>query len=99
MPRRAAIAGMLGLAACGDPPSDETEARVGGAVVGGTPPHGGEWPDAVAVLGTNGTCSGTLIARDVVLTAGHCTGVSPQQVIANTIDYSQDAGVRVRVAT
>jgi uncharacterized protein (TIGR03382 family) len=68
------------------------------AVVGGDSVQPGQWPDAVAVLGTNGTCTGTLIAPDVVLTAGHCAGIHPTQVIANTTDYSQSAGVRVQVA-
>lgn len=68
------------------------------AIVGGSTVEPGQWPDAVAVLGTSGTCSGTLIAPDVVLTAGHCAGIKPVQVIANTVDYSQDAGVRVQVA-
>ncbi|HEY5947692.1 MAG TPA: trypsin-like serine protease [Kofleriaceae bacterium] len=68
-------------------------------VVGGTTVAVGDWPDAVAVLGTNGTCTGTLIAPDVVLTAGHCANIKPEQVIANTIDYSQSGGVRVHVAS
>jgi uncharacterized protein (TIGR03382 family) len=67
-------------------------------VVGGTTVSPGQWPDAVAVLGANGTCTGTLIAPDVVLTAGHCAGIKPTQVIANTIDYSASDGVRVQVA-
>jgi endonuclease G len=68
------------------------------AVVGGTTVLPGQWPDAVAVLGSSGTCTGTLIAPDVVLTAGHCANIKPVQVIANTTDYSQDGGVRVQVA-
>ena len=76
------------------PPSDDAH----NAVVGGTTVQPGQWPDAVAVLGTNGSCTGTLIAPDVVLTAGHCAGIKPTQVIANTVDYSQSAGVRVQVA-
>jgi uncharacterized protein (TIGR03382 family) len=68
------------------------------AVVGGSTVPPGQWPDAVAVLGTNGTCTGTLIAPDVVLTAGHCAGINPTQVIANTVDYSQSGGIRIQVA-
>ena len=86
------------VAACVDQPDPVNEARVESAVVGGTTAQTGEWPDAVAVLGTSGTCTGTLIAPGLVLTAGHCAGINPQQVIANTIDYSQDTGVRVHVA-
>ena len=68
------------------------------AIIGGSEVQPGQWPDAVAVLGTNGTCTGTLIAPDVVLTAGHCAGIDPVQVIANTTDYAGDAGVRAHVA-
>ena len=98
MPRHALIAVLL--AACVDQPNDGAQvSQHESAVVGGTTAQQGQWPDAVAVLGTNGTCTGTLIAPDVVLTAGHCANINPQQVIANTIDYSNsDGGVRVRVA-
>ena len=68
------------------------------AIVGGSEALPGEWPDTVAVLGRKGTCTGTLVAPDVVLTAGHCAGIDPVQVIADTTDYSTDAGVRVHVA-
>jgi secreted trypsin-like serine protease len=67
-------------------------------IVGGETVEPGQWPDAVAVLGTNGTCSGTLIAPNVVLTAGHCAGINPEQIIANTVDYAQDDGIHVHVA-
>jgi secreted trypsin-like serine protease len=67
-------------------------------IVGGSEVPAGMWPDAVAVLGASGSCTGTLIAPNVVLTAGHCAGVRPAQVIANTIDYASDRGVRVQVA-
>jgi secreted trypsin-like serine protease len=77
------------------PDSDEDSAR---AIVGGSEVQPGQWPDAVAVLGRNGACTGTLIAPDVVLTAGHCAGIDPVQVIANTTDYAQSAGVRSHVA-
>lgn len=42
-------------------------------VIGGSSAAAGKWPDAVAVL-WSGTqeCSGTLIAPNVVITAGHC---------------------------
>jgi MYXO-CTERM domain-containing protein len=85
------------IAACVDQP--DQIGQVESQIVGGTTAQTGDWPDAVAVLGSNGTCTGTLIAPDVVLTAGHCAGIDPQQVIANTVDYSQDdGGVRVHVA-
>src|SRR5262249_7091652 len=60
----------------------------------------GQWPDAVAVIGANGYCTGTLIAPDVVLTAGHCAKLTPLQVIADTLDFSKSSqGVRASVAT
>ena len=54
-------------------------------VVGGTPVAPGTWPDAVAVIGATGTCSGTLVAPDVVLTAGHCADIDPQRIVAGTV--------------
>lgn len=84
----------------GAPSGEEQLSQAHQAIIGGSNVEPGQWPDAVAVIGTNGTCTGTLIAPDVVLTAGHCAGVHPEQVIANTIDYSQSSdGVRVRVAS
>jgi secreted trypsin-like serine protease len=66
-------------------------------IVGGSDVPPGKWPDTVAVLGANGSCSGTLIAPDVVLTAGHCADIEPLTVIANTTDYSAAGGTRVAV--
>jgi secreted trypsin-like serine protease len=71
-------------------------ASTGSEVVGGSSVPPGKWPDAIAVLGTTGTCSGTLIAPDVVLTAGHCAAIDPFAVVANTTDYT--TGTRVPVA-
>src|SRR6188508_2660685 len=51
-------------------------------IIGGTSAPAGKWPDTVAVLGPQSACSGTLIAPDVVLTAGHCYGTMTT-VIAN----------------
>jgi uncharacterized protein (TIGR03382 family) len=67
-------------------------------VVGGTKVAQGTWPDVVAVLGELGSCSGTLIAPDVVLTAGHCIDIEPTLVIANTIDFEQTGGPGERIA-
>jgi len=68
------------------------------SVVGGTTVPLGKWPDAVAVLGPNGSCTGTLVAPDVVVTAGHCSEIHPSQVIANTIDFTQ-GGTKVGVTS
>jgi MYXO-CTERM domain-containing protein len=62
-------------------------------IIGGALAPAGKWPDAVAVLGNQGSCTGTLIAPDVVLTAGHCVG-GMTTVIANTTDYNGQGGQR-----
>ncbi len=67
-------------------------------IIGGTLVTAGKWPDTVAVLGTQGSCSGTLIAPDVVLTAGHCAG-GMTTVIANTLDYNATGGQRATIKT
>lgn len=65
-------------------------------IVGGTLAPAGKWPDAVAVIGNQGACTGTLIAPDVVLTAGHCVG-GMTTVIANTLDYNTQTGQRATI--
>lgn len=75
-----------------------TNAAAGPApVVGGSPVPPGKWSDAVAVLGSMGSCTGTLIAPDVVITAGHCAEILPAQVIANSTDYTAGNGQHVNV--
>jgi MYXO-CTERM domain-containing protein len=66
-------------------------------VIGGTPVPAGKWPDAVAVLSAQGSCTGTLIAPDVVITAGHCADPAPTQVKANTLNYAGAGGVTATV--
>ena len=67
-------------------------------VVGGTPAPEGRWPDVVAVVGAAGTCTGTLIADDVVLTAGHCIDLEPTEIITNTVDAGHPyPGVHIAV--
>lgn len=77
----------------------EVHAQVATPVIGGTAVPAGKWPDAVAVVGAQGSCSGTLIAPDIVLTAGHCAEAGLTQVIANTTDFSQAGGVRSQIAS
>ncbi len=45
-------------------------------VIGGTDAPAGKWPDVAGVFfaGTTPECTGTLIAPNVVITAGHCVG-------------------------
>ena len=67
-------------------------------VVGGSPVKAGAFPDVVAVLAPDGACSGTLVAPDVVLTAGHCTTeIKPEVVVIDTVDYGKPGGEIIRV--
>jgi uncharacterized protein (TIGR03382 family) len=62
----------------------DSSAHAGPApVVGGREARSKDWPDVVAILGRDGICSGTLVAPDVVLTAGHCIGIDPIEVITH----------------
>jgi MYXO-CTERM domain-containing protein len=102
MPRRALLVSLIATSTAyaedTSSPIDAPKQDANKAIVGGTEVQPGQWPDAVAVLGKSGTCTGTLIAPDVVLTAGHCANIEPVQVVANTIDYAQSEGVRSHVA-
>jgi secreted trypsin-like serine protease len=56
-------------------------------VIGGADAMAGKWPDVAAVIDDTGFqfCTGTLIAPNVVLTAGHCSiGVTPASVLIGT---------------
>src|SRR5690349_19677345 len=66
-------------------------------VVGGTVVKPGVWPDAVAVLARDALCTGTLIAPDVVLTAGHCIETNPVEVIVGSVDLSNGGGKAIHV--
>jgi secreted trypsin-like serine protease len=67
-------------------------------VVGGTKVPKGKWPDAVVVWNENSRCTGTLIAPDVVLTAGHCVDAHPVEVVVDTLDAnSSTTGERIPV--
>ena len=66
-------------------------------VVGGTPVAPHAWPGVVSVELRGGWCSGTLIAPDVVLTAGHCVDAEPVAVTVDTIDFGKPGGERIAV--
>ena len=62
-------------------------------VVGGSVSPEGKWPDAAAIVFNSQYvgCTGTLVAPNVVLTAGHCIG-GISHVIVNTVDYTDPNG-------
>lgn len=65
-------------------------------VVGGTDAPAGKWPDAAAVyFGNQAGCSGTLVAPNVVLTAGHCIG-GVRSVMVGSNDL-RSGGERIEV--
>ena len=66
-------------------------------VVGGTQAPPGKWNDAAAVFfGGSAGCTGTLIAPDLVLTAGHCIGgITAVKLGVN--DWSSDGGETIAV--
>jgi secreted trypsin-like serine protease len=67
-------------------------------IVGGTAARPGEWPDVVAVFAEDGSmCTGTLLGADLVLTAGHCIGGGPTEVLVGSVDIARPDGQRRRV--
>ncbi|HEU0031744.1 MAG TPA: trypsin-like serine protease [Kofleriaceae bacterium] len=66
-------------------------------IVGGSPVPVGKWRDVVVVVGQTGTCTGTLIAPDIVLTAAHCIDARPIEVITDTVDFAEPGGDRIAV--
>jgi uncharacterized protein (TIGR03382 family) len=70
-------------------------------VVGGTSVPAGAYPDVVLVVAPRALCTGTLVAPDVVLTAGHCIGEVPKEVLVDSVDYAKPGGevIAVKSAT
>lgn len=66
-------------------------------IVGGVPAPVGRYPDVVAIL-LDGrlACTGTLVAPDLVLTAGHCGQQGPTHVAVDVVEV--EAADRVEVA-
>ncbi|MEQ1566275.1 MAG: trypsin-like serine protease [Myxococcota bacterium] len=59
-------------------------------VVGGAPAAPGAWPDAAALFTLNQfACTGTLIAPDLILTAGHC-GYGIERAVLGATDHGVD---------
>jgi len=66
-------------------------ARVDQEVIGGAAAPAGKWPDTVAVLWDGQqACTGTLVAPNLVVTAGHCViGGAPNGVLIGASKLSQ----------
>jgi endonuclease G len=81
----------------------ELSARIS-RIVGGRPTQRAEFPECCCVGGRSAAgneiyfCSGTLIAPDVVLTAGHCTELEIQRVLlgASSVDDPNAEVIGVR---
>ncbi|MGE5182825.1 MAG: S1 family peptidase [Acidobacteriota bacterium] len=68
-------------------------------VVGGHAATLGEWPEVALVVAPQALCTGTLVASDVVLTAGHCIDTHPFEVLIGTVDYAHPGGEKIAVAS
>jgi len=67
-------------------------------VLGGNDVSPGQWPDTAGVFfsGELG-CTGTLVAPNVVLTAGHCIDPSVDKVLLNSTDSAGQGGEEIAV--
>jgi MYXO-CTERM domain-containing protein len=65
------VLGML-LVACGAEESNETSSRISQRIVGGTQSTSAQDATVYLSIGEDGSCSGTLVAANLVLTARHC---------------------------
>jgi hypothetical protein len=80
--RRVALAGVLfALLACASSAPDETLASGAAPIIGGAADTTDGAVVAVIRISTQALCTGTLVAPDVVLTAGHCVfGIDPSDL-------------------
>src|SRR5688572_23240144 len=61
-------------------------------ILGGTNVPAGKWTDVASVReGGQGSCTGTLIAPTVVLTAGHCYSSAVDSVLVGTTSLAREA--------
>jgi len=74
-----------------------SEIPIEAPVVGGSRVPEGKWRDVVVVIARDAVCTGTLIASDIVLTAGHCVEAGPIEVLTDTVDYGKLGGDRIKV--
>lgn len=73
---------LVSAAGCIEPPSVDLNAATQ-PVIGGAAAPAGKWPDTAAILWSGEqACTGTLIAPNLVVTAGHCVlGGAPDHVL------------------
>ncbi|HJN72663.1 MAG TPA: trypsin-like serine protease [Myxococcota bacterium] len=78
--------------------ADDTGLTAPPPVVGGGAAPAGKWPDTAAIVfnGNSVGCTGTLIAPDVVITAGHCVGGITHVILDSTNYYNNGEKIRVR---
>jgi len=85
--RSLALAGLLFLGCSSSRSSDEATGTTSAPIIGGVADTTDTW--AVGIdIGGYGICSGTLIARNLVLTARHCVSKTP-----TSLDCRPDAGL------
>jgi secreted trypsin-like serine protease len=85
------IPSMVGAEGPKDRPRPIADATVA-PVVGGDDAPAGKWDDAAAIIiGGGVACTGTLIAPNVALTAGHCNDPSLSAVLLGTNSLSRRA--------
>jgi len=74
-------------------PSSEDDADLPVAIVGGERSEPSAWPAVVALFDDEGafSCTGTLIAPDLVLSAGHC-GTGIEAIHVGSSDLAADLG-------
>lgn len=79
------------------PPSPATTSTP--EVVGGHQAPSGKWNDTAAVMVDQGyaACTGTLIAPNVVITAGHCIGIGIVSVVLGANDWDGGGGEEIAV--
>ena len=86
-------------ASTGNDPAPEPSASVAPDVVGGRQAPAGKWNDAAAAMsGDQPICSGTLIAPNVVITAGHCINVGIDSVKLGVNDFTSPGGETIAVS-
>lgn len=86
-------------ASTGNDPTPEPSVSAAPDVVGGRQAPAGKWNDTAAAMGGDQPiCSGTLIAPNVVITAGHCINVGIDSVKLGVNDFTSPGGETIAVS-